>query len=189
MKNYIEKGAGKLKNKKIAILIGPGYEDMEFWVPYMRMVEEGADVKVVGLKKGEEYLSKSGGLKARSEFEASEISLEEISAVLIPGGWAPDKIRRDEKILNLVRRVYEKGGIIGMICHAGLVGISSGIVKGRKATGSRGIKDDLENAGAIWVDEPAFRDGNIVWGRVVKDIPFYCRELIKALQTKVEKKS
>ena len=70
-----------------------------------------------------------------------------------------------------------------MICHAGLVGISAGIVKAKKATGSKGIKDDLENAGAIWVDEPAFREGNIIWGRIVKDIPFYCRELVKALKS------
>ena len=173
-----------LENKKIVMLTGPGYEDLEFWVVYMRMIEEGADVKIVGLKKGEEYLSKSGGLKVRSEFEASEIFPEEINAVLIPGGWAPDKLRRDEKILDLIRKVHKKNGLIGMICHAGLVGISASIVKGKKATGSKGIKDDLENAGAIWIDEPAFREGNIVWGRVVKDIPFYCRELIKALKDK-----
>jgi len=159
-----------LKNKKIVMLVGSGYEDLEFWVVYMRMIEEGADVKIVGLKKGEEYMSKTGGLKVKSEFETSEISPKEINAVLIPGGWAPDKLRRDEKILNLVRKVYENGGLVGMICHAGLVGISAGIVNGKKATGSTGIKDDLENAGAIWVDEPALRDGNIVWGRVVKDI-------------------
>jgi len=175
------------ENKKIVMLTGPGFEDLEFWVVYMRMIEERADVKIVGLKKAEEYLSKSGGLKVKSEFEASEISPEEISAVLIPGGWAPDKLRRDEKILNLVRKVHENGGLIGMICHAGLVGISAGIVEGKKATGSLGIKDDLENAGAIWIDQPAFREGNIVWGRVVKDIPFYCRELVEALQTKAEK--
>lgn len=173
-----------LKNKKIVMLVGSGYEDLEFWVVYMRMIEEGADVKIVGLKKGEEYMSKTGGLKVKSEFETSEISPKEINAVLIPGGWAPDKLRRDEKILNLVRKVYENGGLVGMICHAGLVGISAGIVNGKKATGSTGIKDDLENAGAIWVDEPALRDGNIVWGRVVKDIPFYCRELIEALKDK-----
>ena len=176
-----------LENKKIVMLTGPGFEDLEFWVVYMRMVEEGAEVKIVGLKKGEEYLSKSGGLRARCEFEASEISHEELSAVLIPGGWAPDKLRRDRDILHLVREVYENGGLIGMICHAGLVGISSGIVKGGKATGSLGIKDDLENAGSTWVDKPAFRDGNIVWGRVVKDIPIYCKELLKAFQTKEEK--
>jgi len=115
-----------LKNKKIVMLVGSGYEDLEFWVVYMRMIEEGADVKIVGLKKGEEYMSKTGGLKVKSEFETSEISPKEINAVLIPGGWAPDKLRRDEKILNLVRKVYENGGLVGMICHAGLVGISAG---------------------------------------------------------------
>ena len=170
-----------LKNKKVIILIGPGFEDLEFWVVYMRMIEEGAEVKIVGLNKGKEYVSKSGGFKVRSEFEASEIYPEKVNAVLIPGGWAPDKLRRDEKILKLVKKAYENGSLIGMICHAGLVGISAGIVKGKRATGSIGIKDDLENAGAIWVDEPAFKDGNIVWGRVVKDIPFYCRELVNAL--------
>ena len=173
-----------LENKKVVMLVGPGYEDLEFWVVYMRMIEEGADVKIVGLNKNEEYLSKSGGLKVKSEYEASEIDVEDVDAVLIPGGWAPDKIRRDEGILNLVREVYRRGKIIGMICHAGLVGISAGIVRGKKATGSKGIKDDLENAQAIWQDKPAFKDGNLVWGRVVKDIPYYCRELLKAFNEK-----
>lgn len=171
----------KLKDKNIVMLAGPGYEDLEFWVVYMRMREEGADVKVAGLDKNEEYLSKSGGLKVKSEYSASEIQPDKIEAVLIPGGWAPDKLRRDKGVLNLVKEVYEQGGIIGMICHAGWVGISAGIVKGKKATGSTGIKDDLENAGAIWQDLPAFRDGNLVWGRVVKDIPYYCRELVEAI--------
>jgi len=173
-----------LVHKRITMLIGPGYEDLEFWVLYMRMIEEGADVKIVGLKKGEEYQSKSGCLKVISQYKVSEINSDDVDAVLIPGGWAPDKLRRDEGILNLVKKAYEKGKIIGMICHAGLVGISAGICNGKKATGSKGIKDDLENAGAIWADDPAFREGNIVWGRVVKDIPFYCRELIKALKDK-----
>jgi protease I len=170
-----------LKSKQVIMLIGPGFEDLEFWVVYMRMIEEGAGVKIVGLDKGEEYVSKSGGFKVKSEYAASEIAVEKVNAVLIPGGWAPDKLRRNEKILNLVKNVYENDGFIGMICHAGLVGISAGIVRGKKATGSAGIKDDLENAGATWVDEPAFREGKLVWGRVLKDIPFYCRELVNAL--------
>jgi len=172
----------RLKGKKVIMLAGPGYEDLEFWVSYMRMIEEGADIMVVGLKKDEEYTSKSGGLKVKSEYNASEINPENVDAVLIPGGWAPDKLRRDTDILNLIKKVHKRGKIIGMICHAGLVGISADIVKGSKATGSKGIKDDLENAGALWQDKPAFTDGNLVWGRVVKDIPYYCRELIKALE-------
>jgi len=170
--------------KKIVMLAGPGFEDLEFWVVYMRMVEAGFEVLIAGTEKGKEYTSKSGGLTAQAEFSPSEIRPEETDAVLIPGGWAPDKLRRDRAVLDLVRGVYDRGAVVGMICHAGLVGISAGIVDGKKATGSLGIKDDLENAGAVWVDEPAFSEGNLVWGRVVKDIPYYCRELISTLQNK-----
>ena len=171
----------KLKGKRIALLIGPGFEDLEFYVPLMRMQEEGAQVTVVGLKAGETYVSKSGGLDAKADVGADQVKAADFDAVLVPGGWAPDKIRRYAAVTSLVRTAYEQGKIVGSICHAGLVLISAGIVRGKRATGSLGIKDDLINAGAIWVDEPAFRDGNMVWGRVVADIPYYCRELMAAL--------
>jgi protease I len=171
----------ELEGKRIALLVGPGYEDLEFWVPRMRMEEEGATVTVVGLKAGESYPSKSGGLEAQADVGAADVRATDYDAVLVPGGWAPDKIRRYEAVLKLVRETYQTGKIVGAICHAGLVLISAGIVRGHKATGSLGIKDDLVNAGAQWVDEPAFRDGNLVWGRVVADIPAYCRELVRAL--------
>jgi len=102
--------------------------------------------------------------------------------VVVPGGWAPDKMRRYPAVKEFVRAMNDAGKIVGMICHAGLVGISAGIVQGRRATGSAGIQDDLTNAGAIWVDEAAFRDGNQVWGRVVADIPDFCRELVAAIE-------
>lgn len=171
----------KLKRKNIAMLIGPGYEDLEFWVVYMRMLEAGADVDVVGSEKNVDYSSKNGCLTKKADYKAAEVLEKDYDAVLIPGGWTPDRIRRDQDIIELVRKNYEADKIIGMICHAGLVGISAEIVKGKKATGSKGIKDDLINAGAEWVDKSAFRDGNLVWGRVVKDIPNYCRELIAAI--------
>ena len=170
-----------LKGKTIGILVGPGYEDLEFWVPYMRMQEEGADVKIIGTKAGETHTSKSGGLTAESQISAGRISADELDALLVPGGWAPDKLRRDRNIIQLVQKMNAESKILGFICHAGWVAASAGICKGKKATGSTGIKDDMENAGAIWVDEPAFREGNLVWGRVVADIPDYCRELIRAL--------
>lgn len=172
----------KLDDKRIAMLVGPGYEDLEFWAVYMRMQEEGAQVDVVGMEADVEYASKSGGLTAETELAAEDVDPDEVDAVLVPGGWTPDKIRRDESVLELVRQVDEGHKIVGLICHAGLVGISAGIVEGSDATGSLGIKDDLENAGANWVDEPAFRDGNLVWGRVVADIPDYCRVLVDALE-------
>ena len=171
----------KLENKRIAMLVGPGFEDLEFWAVYMRMQEEGAQIDVVGTDAGVEYTGKSGGLSAETELAAEEVDPAAVDAVLVPGGWTPDKIRRDQSVLNLVRDIHEDDKIIGMICHAGLVGISAGIVEGSDATGSLGIKDDLVNAGATWVDEPAFRDDNIVWGRVVKDIPDYCRVLVNTL--------
>jgi protease I len=170
-----------LRDKHIALLVGPGYEDLEFWVPRMRMEEEGAAVTVVGLKAGETYLSKSGGLEAQADVGAADVHAEDYDAVLVPGGWAPDKLRRYEAVLVLVREAYQMGKIVGAICHAGLVLISAGIVRGHRATGSLGIKDDLINAGAVWVDEPAFREDNVVWGRVVADIPAFCHELMRAL--------
>ncbi len=170
-----------LKGKTIGILVGPGYEDLEFWVPYMRMKEEGAVVKVIGMHSGEVNPSKSGGLTAEAEFGADEVTADQLDGLLVPGGWAPDKLRRDPNVLKLVRDMNDQGKILGFICHAGWVAASAGICKGKKATGSTGIKDDMENAGAVWVDEPAFQEGNLVWGRVVEDIPDYCRELIQAL--------
>jgi protease I len=101
--------------------------------------------------------------------------------VVIPGGWAPDKLRRYDSVKRLVKSMYDSQKIVALICHAGLVGISAGIVKGHEATGSEGIKDDLINAGATWRDVPALRSGNLVWGRVVADIPAFCHELIKAI--------
>ena len=104
-----------------------------------------------------------------------------LAGVIVPGGWCPDKIRRDPDVQRIVRETYNAGRPVGLICHAGLVGISAGIVKGHRATGSEGIKDDLINAGASWVDEPALVDGPIVWGRVVADIPDFCRLLVGQL--------
>lgn len=170
-----------LENQRIAFLVGPGFEDLEFWAVYMRLVEEGAQVITVGVKAGEVHPSKSGGLTATADVAASDVSADQFDAIVVPGGWAPDKIRRYPAITGLVREIHSQGKIVGMICHAGLVGISAGIVAGSRSTGSLGIKDDLINAGATWLDEPAFRDGNIVWGRVVEDIPAFNRELVKAL--------
>ena len=170
----------KLQSIKVVCLVGPEFEDLEFWVPVMRLREEGAQVTVAGAKAGEIVRGK-GGLSATVDIPFEQVDPSQIDAVIIPGGWAPDKLRRYASVTTLVREVYDQGKIVGMICHAGLVGISAGIVKGHEATGSEGIKDDLINAGAIWKDEAAFRSGNIIWGRVVPDIPDYCRVLVQAL--------
>lgn len=169
----------KLEGKKIAYLVEDGFEDLEFWVPLMRLEEEGAQITVVS-DRAIEFDGKHG-LQAQADKTADEVSADEFDAIVIPGGWAPDKLRRYRAVTNLVRDLYQQGKIVAAICHAGLVLISAGVVRGHRATGSEGIKDDLINAGADWVDEPAFRDGNLVWGRVVADIPDFCRELVNAL--------
>lgn len=169
-----------LKGKRVVFLVEEGFEDLEFWVTLMRLKEEEADVVIASPVGGTVYRGKNG-LSASSQISVDEISAEQVDAVVIPGGWAPDRLRRDEAVKNLVRRAYKLGKIIGMICHAGHVGISAEIVRGHRATGSTAIKDDLENAGATWVDEAAFRDRQIVWGRVVADIPEFCKELVRAI--------
>lgn len=170
-----------LENVRVAVLVDKSFEDLEFWVPVMRLREEGADVMVVGREANTTFEGKHG-LTATTEFAAREVDADALHALVVPGGWAPDKLRRDEGVTGLVRDMNAQNKIVAQICHAGLVGISAGIVEGRRATGSQGIKDDLINAGAEWVDEPAFRDRNQVWGRVVEDIPAFCRTLVQALK-------
>ena len=172
----------RLKGKRIAMLLEEGFEDLEFWVTVMRLREEGAEVAIIGLKADKTVHGKNG-LVATSDVAADAVIADDFEAVVIPGGWAPDKLRRYPAVINLVRTLFDQGKIVGMICHAGLVGISAHLVRGHRATGSLGIKDDLVNAGATWVDAAAFRDGNLVWGRVVADIPDFCRELVSAIET------
>jgi protease I len=170
----------RLQGKTIGYLVGAEVEDLEYWVPLMRLQEEGAQVISIGLT--------SQPVRGKHGLEITpDVGIEEapepgrLDGLVIPGGWAPDKLRRDQRILQLVREIHAQGKIIGTICHGGWVPISAGIMRGRQATGSSGIKDDIVNAGGIWVDTPAFREGNMVWGRVVADIPAFCRELVQAL--------
>lgn len=172
----------RLRGKTYGVFVAEGFEDLEFWVPVMRLREEGARVVIIGLTH--EAVRGKHCLEARPDRLSSEAHADEFDGLVVPGGWAPDKLRRDEAVLALVRAVHAQGKPIGFICHAGWVAASAGIVRGRRATGSRGIRDDLINAGAIWVDEPAFRDGPLIWGRVVEDIPDFCRELVAAFAGK-----
>ena len=169
----------RLQGKTIGVFVAPGFEDLEFWVPVMRLREEGARTLIIGMNR--ETCAGKHCLEATPETAAKDVRSAEVDGLVLPGGWAPDKLRRDADVLRLVRECHEQGKIIGIICHAGWVAASAKIVRGMRFTGSRGIKDDLENAGATWVDEPAFREGNVVWGRVVEDIPAFCRELVAAL--------
>jgi len=168
-----------LNGKRIAVLLASGVEDLEFYVPFMRLQEEGAEVVGAGINL-EPVIGKNG-LEITPDVTVDSLKSSDLHALVIPGGWAPDKLRRYKVVTDLIKEMDAAGKIIGIICHGGLVPISANILNGRRATGSLGIKDDLVNAGATWVDEPAFREGNLVWGRVVADIPDFCRELVAAL--------
>jgi len=169
----------RLSGKTVGVFVAPEFEDLEFWVPVMRLREEGARVVIIGLSH--ETVTGKHCLTAAPDIVAGEVRPDALDAIVVPGGWAPDKLRRDADMLRLVRDLHGAGKTVAFICHAGWVAASAGILRGMRCTGSRGIKDDLENAGGTWVDAPAFREGNVVWGRVVEDIPDFCRELVAAL--------
>lgn len=173
----------RLQGKKIAILVAEGVEDLEYYVPVMRLQEESAEVLTAALDL--KPIHGKNGLEITPDTKIDSLNAEELFALVVPGGWAPDKLRRHAAVKDLVRTMDSQGKTIGIICHGGLVAISAGIMKGRRATGSLGIKDDILNAGGSWLDEPAFRDGNLVWGRVVADIPDFCREFVQALTESV----
>jgi protease I len=172
-----------LEGKTIAILVSENVEDLEYYVPLMRLQEEGAKVLTAALDLAP--LHGKHGMPIQPDTVISSLKAEELSALVIPGGWAPDKLRRYPVVTDLVRKMDAARKPIGIICHGGLVAISAGIVKGHRATGSLGIRDDLVNAGATWIDEPAFRDGNQIWGRIVEDIPAFCRELVAGIAAAV----
>jgi protease I len=169
--------ATPLSGMRVAVLVADGVEDLEYWVSVMRMREAGATVTSIGMTL--DVVHGKNGLAARADLIAGGADAGSFDALVIPGGWLPDKLRRYDEIKRLVRAIHEAGKPIGIICHGGLIAISAGIIlAGHPATGSLGIKDDLVNAGARWVDEPAFRDGTLVWGRVVEDIPDFEREVV-----------
>ncbi|MGD1995951.1 MAG: type 1 glutamine amidotransferase domain-containing protein [Anaerolineae bacterium] len=171
----------ELKGKRIAILAEDNYQELELWYPLLRMREAGAEVKVVGMPGVEVYHSKHG-YPVNPDVAASDVSAEDFDAVIVPGGYAPDRMRRHPPMLDLVRGVFERGGIIGAICHAGWVPISAGIVKGKRLTSVSAIKDDLINAGAEWVDQEVVQDDNLITSRMPGDLPAFCRAIIAALR-------
>ena len=170
----------RLQNKIIATLIAEGVEDLEYYVPLMRLQEEGANVVSAGMDL--KPVKGKNGLVITPDATIESLKASDLFALILPGGWAPDKIRRYDVVKNLVKEMNAANKIIGIICHGGSIAVSAGIIKkGQRVTGSVGIKDDLVNVGGVWVDEAAFRESNQVWGRVVADIPDFNRELVKAL--------
>jgi protease I len=156
------------------------YQEMELWVPYYRLREEGADVKVIGAGGAKSYSSKHG-YPVSVDVQADQVKAVEFDAVIVPGGYAPDMMRRHPAMVALVREATQQGKVVAAICHAGWMLVSAGILKGRKATSFFSIKDDLVAAGADWQDAEVVVDGNLITSRNPSDLPAFCRAIVGAL--------
>lgn len=172
-----------LAGKKLLIFIGDDYEDLELWYPRLRLLEAGAAVTVAGLKAGQSYHGKHG-YPGRSDAVAAELDAKKFDGVVLPGGWMPDKLRRDEHVQRLVREIAAAGKLVAAICHGGWIAISAGVYRGVTVTGSPGIKDDCINAGAKWEDAEVVVDRHFVSSRKPDDLPAFCRAMIAVLQAK-----
>jgi protease I len=169
----------RLRGKRILIFAAPMFEDMELLYPLYRLREEDAEVVVAGLGQAR-YTGKKGH-PVDVDANVGDLSARAFDAVIVPGGYAPDHLRRSERVLEIVRDAFEDGKPVAAICHAGWVPISAGIVKGKRLTSVRAIRDDLVNAGADWVDEAVVVDGNLITSREPPDLGAFCRTIIEAL--------
>lgn len=169
-----------LEGKHIAVLAEDLYEDPELWYPYYRLLEAGAKVTLVG-PEVKAYTSKHG-FPVKTEVAAKDVSAEDFDGIVVPGGFAPDKLRRYPAVLDLVRGIWEQGGAVAAICHAPWVLVSAKILKGKRVTCVSAIKDDVINAGANYVDEAVVVDGNLVTSRTPADLPVFLPALIRVLE-------
>ncbi|HTL69965.1 MAG TPA: type 1 glutamine amidotransferase domain-containing protein [Candidatus Eisenbacteria bacterium] len=169
----------ELSGKKVAVLVENLYEDLELWYPVYRLREAGADVKLVG-PRVDTFKSKHG-YPAEADLAADQATAASFDAVIIPGGYAPDVMRRSKPLVDFVRQAVTTDRVVAAICHAGWMLASAGVIKGRRVTGYYSIKDDLVNAGALYEDCKVVRDGNLITSRMPADLPDFCREIVRAL--------
>ena len=170
-----------LKGKRIAILAEQDFEDVELMEPLKAMKEAGAQIFIVGSGSQTSYQGKRGKATIKVDIDADKVRAEDFDAVIIPGGYAPDKMRLHQPMIDLVRKAHDLGKVIAAVCHGPQLLISAGIVSGRRLTSWPSVAIDLKNAGAIWVDEPLVKDGNIITSRRPSDLPVFNRAIIQAI--------
>ncbi|HEU5170906.1 MAG TPA: type 1 glutamine amidotransferase domain-containing protein [Gemmatimonadales bacterium] len=175
-----------LEGRKVLFFAAAWYEDLELWYPKIRLEEEGAKTVVAGL--GETSYTGKRGYPLTPDTSVDRITAGEFDGLVIPGGYAPDILRRSKKVLEITREMFEAGKPVAFICHAGWVPISAGIVRGRRGTSVGAIRDDLVNAGMLWEDSAVVVDGNLISSRTPADLPQFCRALIAALRTTQSRK-
>lgn len=166
---------------KVLIMVDEGFEEAEFLYPYYRLQEEGYKVEIVGPKAGKSYVGKHG-VPVRAQLSPRDVNIDEYDALIIPGGRAPDRMRINEGLVNLVRGFYKRGKVIAAICHGPQMLIEADILRGKKATCWRSVATDLKNAGATYIDTSVVTDGKIVTSRFPADLPDFCKEIIRLLK-------
>lgn len=171
----------ELNGLRILMFVDDVYEDLELWYPKLRLEEAGAEVVVAGPEADTVYAGKHG-YPCKSDAAIDAMDESDFQGLVIPGGFAPDQLRRSEKVKSLTRAFHENGKLVAHICHAGWIPISAGIMQGFRCTSTPGIKDDLVNAGAEWVDEPVVVDRNQISSRRPPDLPAFCRAIITFLR-------
>lgn len=170
-----------LQGKRIVIFVGDIYEDLELWYPHLRLREAGAETVLVGQEAGASYQGKHT-YPAKSDMALDDVDPAKFDGVVCPGGFMPDKLRREPKALDIIRHFDQKGQLVAAICHGGWMLASAGVLKGVRQTGSPGIKDDLVNAGAKWEDAEVVVDRHFVSSRKPDDLPAFCRAVIDVLE-------
>ena len=168
--------------KKILILGDDNFRDEELVYPYYRMREAGFEVTVAGINSKKEVKGKFG-IPVAVDKDVSRCRAKDFDAVIVPGGFAPDKLRMSKDVLRIVKEMHDAGKVVAAICHAGWVIASAGVVKGKTVTSYEAIKDDMVNAGANWVDKEVVVDGNLITSRKPEDLPAFCREILKKLES------
>ncbi len=171
-----------LENKRFLFFVDDIYEDLELWYPKLRLIEAGAKVVVAGPKAEQVYAGKHG-YPCRSDVAIRDVREADFEGLVIPGGFAPDKLRRDPAVLDLVRAFHTSRKPLAAICHGGWIPISAGVYRGVRVTGSPGIKDDLTNAGAEWVDAAVVIDRHVISSRKPEDLPDFCRGILEVAAT------
>jgi protease I len=169
-----------LTGKRILVIVGDIYEDLELWYPKLRLIEAGAEVVVAGPEANTNYAGKHG-YPCVSDAALADMKADDFDGLIVPGGFMPDKLRRDQQILQLVRDFDAAKKLVAAICHGGWIPISAGVYRGVTVTGSPGIKDDLINAGAEWQDAPVVIDRHFVCSRRPDDLPDFCRGILQVM--------
>ena len=171
----------ELQGKKVVIPVESLFNTFEFWYPYYRLKEAGADVTVVGSGSADTYTGKPG-TEVKVDVSIAQVSADDFDGMVIPGGYAPDIMRRYPKMVQLVKDLFDGGKVVAAICHAGWMLASAKILQGRTVTSFFAIKDDLVHAGAEWVDQEVVVDGNLITSRTPDDLPAFMRAVIAALK-------